>query len=413
MVYFDKELQTKIRSEFYHLDSDPIYGKRLFFDNAGGALRLKKCVEAKSFLEEYPDCPERIHNRARELKHIVEDGTKDILETIFGAKSGALITELTASQTMFHIVEMILENTKGTNAVVSSLEHPSAFDAVKYYCEKEGKELRVVAPNARTGFIEADDVATLVDKNTALVSVMSASNLTGAVMDIEAIVKKVRALNPDVYVISDAVQHAPHGLIDVEKTGLDGVNFAPYKFFGVRGCGFAYVSERVARLPHRKLIEKPKSVFELGTSAPGNFLATKELINYVVSLGAEFREGDNRRALFAEGISKINSYEKMLLERLVTGLEAIKGVKVMFDTSNLKNRDLIIPMTFDNTSCEEAVKKYEDLGVIVCDRLNTSMYAKRILDSLGISSCIRVSPLHCHSAADIDEFLDITERISI
>lgn len=410
---FDKELLTEIRQEFFHPENDPVYGKRLFFDNAGGSLRLRKCVEAKSFLEEYPDCPERTHNRARDLKNIVESGTKDILETIFGAKSGALITELTASQAMFHMAELILENTSGTNAVVSSLEHPSAFDAVKYYCKKTGKELRVVAPNLKTGRVEADDVAEMVDKNTALVSVMAASNLTGAVMDIEAIVNKARSVNPEVYAISDAVQHAPHGLIDVEKTGIDGVNFAPYKFFGVRGCGFAYVSDRVARLPHRKLIDKPQTVFELGTSTPGNFLAAKEIINYVTSIGSKFIKSDRRRALFAEGMSKINSREKLLLERLVRGLEAIKGVKVMIDTSDLKSRDLIIPMTLDNTSCEEAVKKYEDLGVIVCDRVNTSMYAKRILDALNMPSCLRVSPLHCHSVEEIDEFLDITERILV
>jgi hypothetical protein len=52
------------------------------------------------------------------------------------------------------------------------------------------------------------------------------------------IVKKAREIKPDLYVISDAVQHAPHCKIEAEKLGLDGVNFAPYKFFGVRGCGF-------------------------------------------------------------------------------------------------------------------------------------------------------------------------------
>ena len=30
---------------------DPEYGKRLFFENSGGSLRLKKCVEAKAEFE--------------------------------------------------------------------------------------------------------------------------------------------------------------------------------------------------------------------------------------------------------------------------------------------------------------------------------------------------------------------------
>ncbi|MFR3390769.1 MAG: aminotransferase class V-fold PLP-dependent enzyme [[Clostridium] scindens] len=67
-----------------------------------------------------------------------------------------------------------------------------------------------------------------------------------------------RRSTPDIYVISDAVQHAPHAVIDVEDWGVDVANFAPYKFFGIRGCGYAYVSDCVAKLPHHKLIHKKR-----------------------------------------------------------------------------------------------------------------------------------------------------------
>ena len=139
-ILFDGELQASLKEKFYYVDADPIYGERLFFENSGGSLRLKKCVEAKAEHEKFPDCPERIHERSLYLRGLVEKGTKEILEIIFGAKSGALITELTASQTMFHMVGMIMENIPGTNAVVSSIEHPSAFDAIEYYCKKTGKK---------------------------------------------------------------------------------------------------------------------------------------------------------------------------------------------------------------------------------------------------------------------------------
>ena len=92
-----------------------------------------------------------------QLRSVVEEGTKEILEIIFGAKSGALITDLTASQTMFHMVGMIMENISGTNAVVSSIEHPSAYDAVEFYCKKTGKELRVIPADPVTGGIDPDE----------------------------------------------------------------------------------------------------------------------------------------------------------------------------------------------------------------------------------------------------------------
>lgn len=162
-------------------------------------------MEIKAALEQYPDCPERDHERGIELKKFVQDGTDEILSIMFNANSGSLITELTASQCMFKLVQTVMDNVPGTNAVVSVLEHPSAFDAMKFYCQRHGRELRVVQADQKTGRIEPEAVAALVDKDTCLVSVMSASNISGSVMDLAGIVKAVRAKNPEVYVISDAV----------------------------------------------------------------------------------------------------------------------------------------------------------------------------------------------------------------
>jgi len=417
-VLFDKDLQKSLKDKFFYVDEDPKYGKRLFFENSGGSLRLKKCVEAKEEIERFPDCPERIHERSLELKSLVETGTREILEIIFGAKEGSLITELTASQTMFHMVGLIMENIPGTNAVVSSIEHPSAFDAIEFYCKKTGKEMRVVPANKKTGGIDAEEVIKYVDENTCLLSIMSASNISGNIMDIETIVKKAREIKPDLYVISDAVQHAPHSILDVERLKIDGMNFAPYKFFGIRGCGFAYVSPRVAALPHHKLIAKDQSVFELGTSAPANFKAAMEIINYVCEIGRHYLDSNDKKTLYDEGMRRIHLHERALLHRLlegtedVPGLRHIDGVTVFVDTDDLSARDLIVAIAIDNTDFTECVAEYQRRGVTVYERINTSIYSKRILDALGLNGAIRVSPLHCHGTDDIDEFLRITAKIA-
>lgn len=417
-LLFDADLQKELKEKFCYADADPLYGERLFFENSGGSLRLKKCVEAKAALEMFPDCPERIHERSLYLRGIVEKGTKEILEIIFGAKSGALISELTASQTMFHMVGLILENIPGTNAVVSSIEHPSAFDAVEYYCRKTGKELRVIPANPLTGGIDPEEAVKYVDKDTCLLSVMSASNISGNIMDIETIVKKARAIKPDLYVISDAVQHAPHHSIDVEKLQIDGMNFAPYKFFGVRGCGFAYVSDRVAALPHHKLIAKEQSEFALGTSAPGNFAAAIEIINYVCDIGKHFIGDADRRALYNEGMRRIHLHERALLHRMLEGTEKVPGLRhipsvtVYVDDVDLTKRDLITAIAILGIDFTDCVAEYQRRGVTVYERVDTSIYSKRILEALGLKGAIRVSPLHCHGVEDIDRFLKITAEIA-
>ena len=417
-LLFSDEIQKELKSKFCHADMDPEYGKRLFFENSGGSLRLKKCVEAKAEYDSFPDCPERIHERSLKLKALVDEGTEQISEIIFGAKSGAVITELTASQTMFHMVGLIMENIPGKNAVVSSIEHPSAFDAIEFYCNKTGKEMRVVPANKATGGIDADEVIKYIDKDTCLLSIMSASNISGNIMDIETIVKKAREIKPDLYIISDAVQHAPHSVLNVEKLKIDGMNFAPYKFFGIRGCGFAWVSDRVAALPHHKLIAKEQNVFELGTSAPANFKAAMEIIDYVCSIGRYYIASSDKKTLYNEGMERIHLHERALLHRLLEGTESvpglrhIDGVKVFVDTEDLTSRDLIVAMAIDGTDFTECTAEYQRRGVTVYERINTSIYSKRILDALGIEGAIRVSPLHCHGTDDIDEFLRITADIA-
>ena len=417
-VLFNSDFQKILKSKFYHADADPEYGERLFFDNSGGSLRLKSCVEIKAKYEAFPDCPERIHARSVQLKGLVEKGTKEILEIIFGAKSGALLTELTASQTMFQMVGMIMENVSGTNAVVSSIEHPSAFDAIEYYCNKTNKEMRVVPANIKTGGIDVDEVIKRIDKNTTLLSIMSASNISGNIMDIKEIVKRARKIKPDLYIISDMVQHAPHCGIDVEDLGLDGANIAPYKFFGVRGCGFAYVSDRVTKFPHHKLLAKSQETFELGTSAPANFAAMMEIINYVCEIGEHFIGKKSRKETYDEGMRRIHLQERALLYRMlegtpeVKGLRHIKGVTVHVDTDDLTQRDLIVAMSIDGVDLTETVAEYQKMGVTVYERVNTSIYSKRIVEAIGIKGAIRVSPLHCHGTDDIDKFLKITAQMA-
>ncbi|MEH7523572.1 aminotransferase class V-fold PLP-dependent enzyme [Bacillus sp. JJ1503] len=416
-IFFNSELQKEIKDKFYYVDHDNLGRKRLFFENSGGSFRLKSAVEAKSRYEEIPDCPERIHDTALMLQKVKEDGIRDIMQVIFGAKTGSLVTELTASQVMFQITQAIVENVPGTNVVTTSIEHPSAYDSAKYYAEKTGKELRVAMANPNTGGIDTDEIIRHIDENTCLLSVISASNISGNIIDMEEVVREARKIKPDLYIISDAVQHMPHAVLEVEKFQLDGINFAPYKAFGVRGCGYGYISDRVAKLPHHKLFAKPENEWELGTFPHPNFAAISAVVDYVCWIGEHFTDSKDRRHLYVAGMTHIHLHERALLQRMlegtkdVPGLRHIKGVNVLLDSQELINRDLISAISLEGLGYTEAVAQYYKRGVTVYERVNTSLYSKRIIESLGLDGAIRVSPLHCHDASDIDEFLKITSHL--
>ncbi|KQP18123.1 aminotransferase class V-fold PLP-dependent enzyme [Pseudorhodoferax sp. Leaf267] len=415
---FDGALQAQIKARFLHVDHDMTGRERLFFDNAGGSFRLKAAVERFAAIDAVPDNPERIHEVAVFLQEVQARGTQD-LRTILNAEGGSVYAALTASGAMFDMVRAIAENVPGTNLVTTALEHPSSFDAVQLYAQRLGKELRVAPANPATGGVDVDAIVNLVDADTTLLSVIYASNISGAKLDIAAIVRRARAIKPDLYIVVDAVQHAPHGLIDLQQTPVDGINIAPYKFFGCRGSGMAWVSDRAAVLPHHKLAGKKPNFWDLGSAAPWQFAVVTEIVDYVCWIGGQFTDSSDRRTLFVCGIEKIELHERALLSRLLDGSDATPGlrrlprVQVFLDYEDLAKRDLILAIGIAGLEYAQAVREYERRGVIVYERVATSLYSKRMLDSFGLAGAVRVSPLHCHGVADIDRFLRITQQVAL
>ncbi|GAB3802570.1 aminotransferase class V-fold PLP-dependent enzyme [Virgibacillus kimchii] len=415
---FTKELLEEIREKFAFVDMDPLkQTKRLYFDNAGGSLRLKRAIEKFTQFDLIPDHPQRDHAAAKYLAEVEQKGIDDT-RTIFNAKQGSIATYLTASQAIFEITGKIAENVEGTNIVTTALEHPSAYDSAKYYAEKTGKEFRVAKTNPVTGGVDVEEIIKRIDNETSFLSVIYASNISGAILDIETIVKEARKIKPDLYIIVDSVQHAPHGIIDVEKTPVDVMNFAPYKFFGVRGCGIAYLSERAASLPHHRLFGKTDSDLQLGSPVPAHFASISEIVDHVCWIGSKFSSDQDKRSLYVKGMEQIALYEQSLLEVMlngtdkVKGLRNIRGVTVHLDYEDLSKRDFIVAISIEHLDFQEAVRQYEAEDVIVYERMASSIYSKRMLNSFGMEGAVRISPLHCNSVEEIELFLEVTENIA-
>ena len=414
---FPDALMREVKERFLLVDRDHHGRERLYFDNAGGSFRLKAAVERFAEVDAIPDNAERIHATAVELQQIQAKAAGD-MRTILNAQGGSVYASLTASGAMFDMVRAVAENVPGTNMVTTVLEHPSAFDAMSLYAGRLGRELRVAQSNPATGGVDVEEIVRLVDKDTCLLNVIYASNISGAKLDMAEIVRRARAIKPDLYILVDAVQHAPHGLIDLQKTPVDGINLAPYKFFGCRGSGLTWVSDRAAVLPHHKLAGKKPDFWDLGSSAPWQFAVLTEIVDYVCWLGGQFTDATERRALFVEGIGRIELHERALLAALLdgtgneTGLREMRGVEVFLDYEDLTKRDLILGIGFDHIDCTQAVVEYGKRGVTVYERIATSIYSKRMLESFGLAGTVRVSPLHCHSVADMEKFLRVTQEIA-
>ncbi|MFF3492000.1 aminotransferase class V-fold PLP-dependent enzyme [Streptomyces sp. NPDC002795] len=415
---FSARTMTFVREQFAHLERDVHGTDRLFFENSGGSLRLRAAAERALDISLSPDSNSRPTRVARGLARVQKQGEEDLLAFFGGHRDGALLPTATASQAMFALVRVITDHVPGTNIVTTALEHPSSYDACTLHAERTGQEFRVAPADQGTGGIDPRAVAALVDAGTSLVSVIATSNITGAVTDIAAVVAAVRAKNPEVYVVTDGVQYAPHGIIDARAWGVDAVNIAPYKMFGDRGNAFTYLSPRLAALPHDKLAAAGSDTWAVGSSAPAVYAGFSAIVDYLAAVG-DTAPGTDRRSALVAGMRAVHAHEQALLRTLLdgtdnqAGLRRLPGVHVHFaDRAATLPRDLIVPLTFDDLPCTEAVRAYEERGVIVYERVASSPYSERILRAVGLEGVVRVSPLHCHTLEEIERFLRVTQEIA-
>ena len=78
---------------------------------------------------------------------------------------------------------------------------------------------------------------------------------------------------------------------------------------------------------------------------------------------------------------------------------------------DLTYKDLIIAMGIKGIEYADCAQKYMEHGVTIFERVKSSLYSKRIVETLGLDGALRVSPLHCHGRDDVDKFLKITKTL--
>ncbi|HKJ50489.1 MAG TPA: aminotransferase class V-fold PLP-dependent enzyme, partial [Gammaproteobacteria bacterium] len=324
---FEASLMREIRDRFCHVDTCPWSGPRIFFENAGGALTLKSVVDVNTKLAGIPDNQGRDNPASHELMRIIDEARAN-MRLFLGVEGGPVFTGESGTELIFRMVRAAaLGSPAGGNMIGTTLEHPATVSASKRWSKIAGKEYHAATHSNEAAAITADDYAAIVDADTRVATIIHTSPVTGMTVDVEAVVKTIRAASPDCIIILDGIQHAAHGGLAVGDYDIDGYAISAYKVFSRHNYGFAWVSPRLASLPHDKLDGTPDDFWELGTRDTSAFACTTRVVEYFDWLGSKFTDsGDRRTRILAAG-KAITEQEHGLVELMINGGDGQRGLR--------------------------------------------------------------------------------------
>lgn len=191
--------------------------------------------------------------------------------------------------------------------ITSAVEHHAVLHAA-HQLKREGYAISVL-PIDSTGRVDPQDVASSIQNNTRLVSVMQVNNEIGSIQNIPEI-SSITTKN-GVLLHTDAVQAIGLLDVDVNKLNVDLLSLSAHKIYGPKGIGALYVRKNTDVKPI--MYGGPQE----STLRPGT-----ENIPGIVGLGEAIRLTSEKKD---EEFKRLSSLRSWFIEKIK---EAIPDVQV-------------------------------------------------------------------------------------
>jgi len=292
----------------------------------------------------------------------------------------------------------------GDHVITSCIEHNSVVRPLRKL-EQQGVKITRIPPSAEAGVVSARDIEQAITKDTKLVVVTHASNVTGVIQPIEEY--GVVARRHNIIFMVDAAQTAGRYPIDVQAGNIDLLAFSGHKgLLGPPGTGVLYVGDRVSLDSLREggtgsHSEQEEQPFELP------YRYESGTVNSVGISGL----GAGLKYIFGEGLERIRTHEQYLIDRLIEGLSPIPRVTLYAAKDSSKQAPVVSFNIEGYEPGEVGAILDQAFDIKVRTGLHCAPATHKTLGTYPLGT-VRLSPGYFNTVEEIDLTLHALEKIA-
>jgi cysteine desulfurase/selenocysteine lyase len=332
---------------------------------------------------------------------------------------------------------LMTEFRDGDNVVTTMMEHNSNYVPWHGLCReilpKFGVrvECRLARFDPKTGALDLDHMASLVDRRTKIVCCTGASNFFGTknpLHTVRAMSLESGYLQPDgrrgSYLLVDGAQLVPSTHVDVQDLDVDFLSFSFHKILAPFGVGVLYAKERLLQSARPFLYGgdmiaegqvTPESVAYNGL--PWKYAAgTPNILGTIVSAQAlrlllDLALHPDRHRFFRrktaiaqadvrEAMGRVSAHTRRLTQRALDNLSRVQGLEI-YGPRDVRRRTALVAFNIANRNPMDVAEALNALGVESRAGCHCATLAHRQLGLDPPASC-RLSFYLYNTLAEVD-----------
>lgn len=341
------------------------------------------------------------HHMSLEAGKVIEE-TRLLLSRLFHApEPKRVIFTLNTTEAINLGLKGILK--PGDHVISGSMEHNSVARPLEHVMQNDVAVTKV--RSSPIAGVDPLDIQKAIRRNTRMVVINHASNVTGTINPIAEIGGLCR--KHGIILLVDAAQTAGTIPIDIQNMKIDLLAFPGHKgLLGPQGVGGLYISPEVSLLPFKQggTGSDSRSLFQPEQS-PDRYESGTPNTPGIAGLGAGVK------FILAEGLEVIRTKEQELTGRLLKGLQEIPGVTV-YGPSTSQARAAVVSLNIHGIDAlEVAMILDQAFDIAVRGGLHCAPDAHRELGTLD-QGTIRISLGYFNTEEDIDRVLSALQCIA-